>query len=341
MKHRIVVGTAILAAGLLAQLALVPSSSASSTPPANCNGPSCTAALAQFIKYYGDVGQNGGDLGTLGTASTPLLCLWEDYGNQKSGSQAIIDISRILHNVYEPPYSEEMQQEIKNAVNLAYQLLDGDNKETGTWYFIYPNGSDTTQQADTCAQYDLFQFVQTGAAPAELPAVPPAFLAVYAFNHMLLPKPKLVISPAVQSVVNLATFVWTTWPRQLADTAAQYIYAVLGDQVVTVWAQPQSVNITVTGPGLAYSDSCSVSDSVPAKAPVTGAGVPPNCGVLWTGTDQDATISATITWRVTYYTGLPHGPGGTVVPGTANGFVYTTGVHGDIRVISIQSINTG
>jgi hypothetical protein len=340
MKHRIVAGTAILAVGLLAQLALVPSASAETGPPlgATCQSDaSCELALGQFIKLYGDVGLNSDPIPS--ADFTPPLCLWDDYGNQETGSQAIIDVAYTLLHVYQPPESYEMEQEIAPDVKLAHKLLAA-GKPTGNWYVILPNGTDTTAQAATCDQYPLFQFVPTGTVPLVLPPVPPVFLAQYAFNHMQLPKPKLVISPADKGWVNLATFVQTTWRRELANTPAQYIEATLGDQAATVWAQPTGVSISVSGDGQTY-DSCSVSGLASAKTPATGPGVPPSCGVLWTETDTGATISATITWRVTWYAGLEHGPGGAAVPGTDGGLVTTTGVHPAIRVYAIESINNG
>jgi hypothetical protein len=344
MKRTIAAGTVLLAVGLLAQLALAAPASAAGQPgpppppTTTCSQASCSVGIGQFITLHGDVGQNGGNVGTIALA--PLPCIWDDVGNQITGSQTIILIAREIVHMLPSPDVEQLQKQLAPFVKQAQALIAA-GKPDGNWYDIIPNTGDTMAQMDSCNNYPLFEWVPTGTVPPFLPQVPAKYLAEYAFNHMQLPKPRVHVSPARKGIVNLASFVWATWRRQMADTPAQYIDATLGPEAATVWAQPLRLALSVRGPG-DVSDNCSVSDTGPGKLPVNaGPGVKPDCGVLWTGTDTGATITVSVQWYVTWYDTLPAGPHGAPVPGTQDGIVTTTRTYGPIPIYSVQSINNG
>ena len=114
--------------------------------------------------------------------------------------------------------------------------------------------------------------------------------------------------------------------------------------MVTVWAQLAATNsftVNAAGPGAAYSAGCGATGSryPVGRAPASsGAGTPPDCGVLWQGPATTAGVSATVTWTVSWGDGDLNGPGPNPMPA-----ITMTGPNPPraFPVDEIQSINNG
>ncbi len=176
--------------------------------------------------------------------------------------------------------------------------------------------------------------------------MPLGTLAAYAYNHMTIPAPALTINPAATGYVNLASYVWArTRPVSpvTGRPGAYEVTATLGNQTASVWAQLAArgaVSVTVrSGHGVPYSAGCGPGGShfQTGRAPASsGAGTPPDCGVLWSAPAPAAMLSATMRWSVTWGPGVLAGPGPHRMPA-----ILTTGQTPPFRVAEIQSINGG
>ena len=315
MIRRVIIATAAAAVsvGLLAVAAAAPAAAGTGV---GCSGPSCTVGLSQFVRLSGSVGRYGGSAIPINFPPPP--CLWVKKGDQITGSEYIIGLF--------PNPPKDLPFGIYASVQQAKALLK--NPQPGTWWNLPINPAAGPAGAAACLKLPAFYFTPPGTDPP-MPFVPPKILAEYAYNYLLIPKPVVATSPDGKGWVNLATFVWTTSPHNESITAS------LPDESVTLTAVPVSTTIASTA-GTPYSAGCGPNGSryPQSKAPATGPGVPPDCGVLWQAPSTGAVISATVTWHVTWQF---NGGGATqTLPDIAR-----TGVSGAIPVAEIQSINNG
>ncbi len=334
MRRRIAI-VGLVGAGLLAPLLTMAPASAGAG--VGCNGTDCSVLLSSFIKL-------NGDYGTAGAAAVPLNvppppCLWEPIGDGTTGSQAIV-------KEWGPNPPTDFQ------INLSYAqakgFLQNPPPPAGTWYQLPVNPAAGPAGEAACLKLPLYAFVPPGQEPPAVP-IPARTLAAYAYNHMVVPTPKLTINPAAKGYVNLATYVWGSWPASAATGRmnAYKVTATLGAQVVTVWAQPsagKALTIDTPPQGTAYSAGCVAGatqfgsqfpiGTVPAAN--SGAGTPPDCGVLWQAPTTAASVSATVTWRVSWGAGNLNGPGPNRLPP-----ITVTGQSNPFPVAEIQSVNNG
>jgi hypothetical protein len=310
MIRRVVFATAVTAVGLLTTLAAAQPASASGG--ANCQGNGCSVSLEQFITYKGDYSPNG--TSHLQVTEDPPPCLWVPIGDAVTGSNYIVGLF--------PNPDKGLPFGIYDSVQQAKKLVK--NPQPGTWYNLPINPAAGQAGMQACLKLPAFYFVPPGQTPP-MPQIPLRILAEYAYNHMTIPPPRVTTSPAGKGWVNLATFVWTNSPRQ------RQISATLGNETVTVTARPASTAITASA-GLPYTNGCGPNGSryPEGRAPATGPGTPPDCGVLWQTPTTAATITATVTWDVTW------GPGNHPMPP-----IPMTGTSPAIGVGEIQAINGG
>jgi hypothetical protein len=325
MIRRIVIA-GIIAAGLLAPLpTAVP---ASAGVYVGCDGNDCSALLTSLITLTGDRGPGSG---YTPVNYPPPPCLWEPIGDATSGSNYIIS----FFGGTEPDPGSAFGTH--DSFVQAKELLK--DPQPGTWYELPVNPAASPADQQKCLQLPLFYFLPPGGdLPG--PPIPAETIAGYAYNHMRIPSPRIVTNPAGKAYVNLGTYVWARWPRShyTRQRVAYEVVAQLGSQIVSVWAQAEpSLQVNVTGPGTP-STSCGPTGSTvrpighaPAGA---GAGVAPDCGVLWRGPDAQASVSATVTWDVSWGTGILNGPTNNTLPS-----IPMTSRPVPLRVSEIQSIN--
>jgi hypothetical protein len=351
-KHSVAVFTALSAASLMALglVALAPPASAqcaqAGCPGGGGQGPGggitvacdgttaeCTAGEYGLITLAGDSSKGGSDYVNL----PPLPCEWYPIGDLTQGAEIIQDTAELVEHTPNPD-QQALLQELENDLQEAAALEAEHPPPQGNWYVDSPNPAVPAAESANCGDTQLFAWVANGAAAPGVPAIPPRDLAIYALDHMVLPQPKVVISPAAKGYVNFATYVWTKWPNgRLTGTRAHEVTATLAatGQSVTVWAQPK-VTISPTKWGTVY-DSCpppSYSTKFqPGHVPAVEGGAP-DCGVLWTSTTFDTTVTATITWTVTWYEGGPAGPAGRHLA-----TIHTTGGSGLMPIDAIEAIN--
>jgi hypothetical protein len=261
----------------------------------------------------------------------PPPCLWIPIGDQITGSQYIV-------NTFGDITPADSLYGIYQSVQQARQLLKNGGP-AGTWYNLPINPAAGPAGRAACLQLPAFFFVLPGGAPP-LPPIPPQILAEYAYNHMKLPDPTVTVSPASRGFVNLATFVWWHVPRTMWVTAA-----LPDGQAATVVARVSgaaSISTNPVGAGTISTAGCGPGGSrhPVSGAPATGAGVAPDCGVLWTQPGAGVTITVAVTWQVLFHQGTGHGFFGQPVPGAGNG-ITTQGTSNPITVQEIQSINGG
>jgi hypothetical protein len=325
MIRRVIVG-AIAAAALVPLAASTPAGASTGT---GCQGASCSVSLNQWIKYSGSPGTvTSGSTGHVPIDESPPPCLWIPIGNQISGSQYLIN------NFGDITQAGDAFQ-IFESVQQAKQLLK-DGGPAGTWYNLPINDAAGPAGIAECLKLPAFVFVLPGQAPP-LPRIPPRILAEFAYNHMRLPGPTVTTSPATTGFVNLATFAWWQLPRTVWITAA-----LPDGQAATVVARASGISIGTNPAGAGtVSTSCGTNGSrFPAgHPPTTGAGVAPDCGVLWSQPAAAATVTVTITWQVVFHAGAGHAFAGAPVPG--NPAPTTQGTSNPIAVQEIQSVNGG
>ncbi|HZC40070.1 MAG TPA: hypothetical protein VE343_05310 [Streptosporangiaceae bacterium] len=275
------------ATGLLAALVIAAPASAGSWQ--GCVGPTCSAGATSNVKLRGDCGQCN--------YVPPPPCDWSPVGNEKGGSQFVISYYGGKEPGPDVPRAGSSFQEAK-------ALLKDPHAQQGTWYLARVNSLASPAAQRLCEQIPLFNFVPTGTP---IPLVTPTgrILKRYAYNSMQIPAPTLTINPSGKAYVNLASYVWADWPVSFVTykKTVYYVRAAAGNVWASVTAQPAKMTIQKSGPGTKYDQGCGVFGSQygvgnpPADA---GAGTPPDCGVLWHGPDRNATITATVTWNVTW-----------------------------------------
>jgi hypothetical protein len=299
-----------------------------------CFGAQCSVSLSSFIKLSGNYTQGAGSV-QVPLNIPPPPCLWIPMGDTLTGAATIVH-----DNGPNPAAVFGVDKSYKQAQK---QLKDGG--PPGTWYMLPINPAAGPAGAAACLQLPLYYWVPPGGTPP-MPPIPPATLAAFAYNHMLIPPPSLTINPARKGYVNLATYVWANWGAQPGPVMQQpnpngtySVTATLGNQSATVWAQPASSGFTVNvaGPGTAYSAGCGIdgSRSPVGKPPSTaGAGQPPDCGALWRGPTTGATITASVSFNVTWGAGALNGPGPNALPP-----IPITSYGATVPVAEIQGIN--
>jgi hypothetical protein len=320
MKRRVMFAGVAAIAGLLVPLA-------AATPPAvagtgvGCTGSDCSVSVWQFVVLKGPAHSSHGGSNTVPIDVPQPPCLWNPIGDATTGSQYII-------SQFGDVTKQDSLFDVYQSVQQAKKLLA--NPTPGTWYElpVNPNASPAAQAL--CAKLPLFAFEAPGVAPP-MPNVPPRDLADYAYNNMKLPTPGVELMPGTRGWVNLASYVHLTRLRMT------WVSASLGNESVRVTALPTELKISSSSAGKVYSKLCSLSGSKYQPRdhlPTTGAGVPPDCGVLWQAPTTDGTVSATITWVISWRVtnGDVTGAGG-LPP------VILTGTSQAIRVAEIQSIN--
>jgi hypothetical protein len=322
--------TVLVFAGLLAPCWLAGPVSAGSG--VGCTGNTCSVVLSSLITLKGDVG-NGSVHAQLPVAPPP--CLWQPIGDSTTGSTLIIQ--QFGSAVPGTPFG------VFRSVQQARTLLTDKPVPPGTWWQLPVNPAASKAAQRQCYTLPLFDFTVPGHAPPT-PPVPLQTLAEYAYNHMAIPAPTLTVNPAGRGYVNLATYVWgrsRPVSRATGRPDAYEVTATLGGESVSVWAQPAAkgaFSVAANGPGTPYS-ACGPDGSryrvahAPASA---GAGTPPDCGVLWQAPVAGASVSATVTWSVTWGAGVRNGPGPNVLPP-----IQMTGRTPPFPVAEIQSINGG
>ncbi len=322
--------TVLVFAGLLAPCWLAGPVSAGSG--VGCTGNTCSVLLSRLITLKGDVG-NGGVHAQLPVAPPP--CLWQPIGDTTTGSTLIIQ--QFGSAVPGTPFG------VFRSVQQARTLLRNKPVPPGTWWQLPVNPAASKAAQRQCYTLPLFDFTVPGQAPPT-PPVPLQTLADYAYNHMAIPAPTLTVNPAGRGYVNLATYVWGRSRPVSPATGrpdAYEVTATLGGESVSVWAQPAAkgaFSVAANGPGTPYS-ACGPDGSryrvgqAPASA---GAGTPPDCGVLWRAPVAGASVSATVTWSVTWGAGVRNGPGPNVLSP-----IQMTGRTPPFPVAEIQSINGG
>jgi hypothetical protein len=305
----------IIATALPALLLVAPPANAG--PVVGCLGPTCSVSLSSLITLRGDYTEG------VGSAQVPVdipppPCLWEPIGNTATGAAYIIG-----EFGYVKPGAGDQFGIAASVQQAKKQLKDGG--PAGTWYMLPVNPAASAAGKAACLLLPLFYFVQPGQA-LPVPPIPTKTLAAFAYNHMLIPKPTLTINPARRGYVNLATYVWANWAAeggtviQRANPNGTYnVTATLGDESATVWAQPATSGFTVTpsAQGTSYSAGCGIDGSrspVGKPPPSSGPGVAPDCGVLWQSPTNGATITATVTFNVTWGAGNLDGPGPNGLP---------------------------
>jgi hypothetical protein len=321
MMRRTAMRGALIAVGVLAPLvalvALATPASAGNVTGA-CTGSDCSVSLDKFIHYGGSAfhpGAGGGN--AIAITEDPPPCLWDVIGDQVTGSNYLVQLF--------PNPAPDLPFGIAASVKQAQDLLK--NPTPGTWYNLPINPATDEAGVQACLKLPAYFFAPPGTTPP-MPNIPPRILAEYAYNHMRLPVPQVTTSPATKGWVNLASFVWTNLPRQ-----AQTITATLGDESVTLTATPRPASITAGSAGAAFSN-CGPGGSHHSQAhpPATGPGTAPDCGVLWRNATAGATISATVTWDVTY---APDPDNGTLPA------IPLTGTSQPLAISEIQSVNGG
>lgn len=287
MIRRFAAVAVAVATGLLAALVMVAPASAGSWQ--GCVGPTCSAGASSNVKLRGDCGQCN--------YVPPPPCNWSPVGNQTSGSHYVIS----YYGGKEPgpavPRAGSSFQE-------AQALLKDPHPQQGTWYMAQVNALAPAAAQRLCEQVPLFNFVQKGTP---IPLVTPTgrILKRYAYNSMQIPTPTLTINPSGKAYVNLASYVWADWNISFVtySKTVYYVRASAGNVWASVTAKPSDMTIQVSGPGTAYDHGCGVFGSqyqVGHPPAGSGAGTAPDCGVLWHGPDGNATITATVTWHVTW-----------------------------------------
>jgi hypothetical protein len=310
MIRRILLAATAAATGLLAALAAAAPASAGSS--VNCSGQGCWLNVGQLLN-------TGGTGSGPAQPPPPPPCQWDPIGDQTSGSNYIV---AAYHGVNPGPSAPG---QAGAAFTQAQDLLK--NPVPGTWYqlALNPAAGQAAQQA--CQQFPLYDFAPRGHQPPVLP-IPGLTLAQYAAGFLPIPQLHLRINPTAMGYVNLGTYVWQTTPVP----ASQSKRVAVGNQWAAVTMTSSPLLLSTDGSGTIGSHCGRNGSGYPVgKLPArTGAGVMPDCGVLWRAATNEATITGTIVWTVKW--AASDGTSGTWrIPSQAQA--------GPISVNEIQSIN--
>jgi hypothetical protein len=283
------VSSGVLAAALAAAPALA------DTPSAGCTGQSCWVGMAsQFITLSGDY--TNGPTGFAQVPVPPPPC-WMDP--LVSGPQ-----------MYQLYLQSKGQQVGPSGVNpwAGYQnfipAIKKNRNSPGMWYS--PVMLTTTAGAACGNALPPLAWVAPGAAPPA-PPIPPATLAAYAYDHMRIPSPAVVVNPAGRNFVTLPAYVWATgggghpMPAHLSITATA---AGAGGASVTLTAAAGQLSVSAQNGATAYSPCPSPGGSkypVGHPPPNSGPGTTPDCGIVFRAPSTGNTITASLLYAITVH----------------------------------------
>jgi hypothetical protein len=168
----------------------------------------------------------------------------------------------------------------------------------GYWYSLTIAGWALGNPACASPPMPLLAWVPNGALPPP-PPIPPATLAAYAYNHLKIPSPTLVVNPAGQNYVSLPSYVWATTAGGARMPGTLAITASGGGNSVTLTAIAGKLRLSA--PGATASPPCPPSGSgyPVGRAPRnSGPGTAPDCGVVFHATGYGMPIDASLTWRI-------------------------------------------
>jgi hypothetical protein len=250
-----------------------------------CAGVACYANVWQYIRLSGNAASPSGGNG-VPVPMPPPPCYMEPmfsgpelYALWKEGSQI-------------PGNPEFPFQDYVGAIKTHK------DDTAGYWWERVTN----LGVGGTCG-LPLLAWVLPGAQPP-LPRVPAVDLADYAYDHMVLPDPRLTFNPATRSYVNLPTYVWAGLPWK---PPAGRVTATLGDESATVIATPGRLTLSASGGAQVYDSGCTTLGSTASDPPPNaGPGTAPDCGITFTAPGYGNAITGSIRWVVTSnYGGFP------------------------------------
>jgi hypothetical protein len=161
----------------------------------------------------------------------------------------------------------------------------------GAW-FTY----ECSSRGTAASQFDAPIWIPIGPPTLDTPAVPsPAVLAQQADNELTLPSPRIGISPSIQQLVNLPTWLWISTNSWTARSAT----ATVPGESVTATATPTSVT---WGMGNGDTVTCN-QPGTPYTAATNPATASPDCGYTYrqssaTQPSGAFTVTATTHWTV-------------------------------------------
>ncbi|HEY3732990.1 MAG TPA: hypothetical protein VGL63_03655 [Streptosporangiaceae bacterium] len=284
---------------------------------AGCTGQSCWVSMeSQYIHLSGDYTMAPTGFANVAVPAppcwmTPLI----------SGPE--------MYALYEASKNQQVGPSGQNSwAGYAQWIaqIKQEKNSPGEWYVPEMYG---TAAGFACgAKLPLLEWVPPGTAP-QAPPIPMSTLAAYAYDHLKVPTPHLVVNPAAKNFVSLPTYVWATaagggnMPARLTITASS------GGNSATLIATPGQLSVSASQPA-AYSSGCTASGS---KYPIghapanSGPGVIPDCGVVFTAPSKAATIQGSLTWDIA------------PPPGTGPFAPITVGGTRTVSVAEIQNLN--
>lgn len=277
-----------------------------------CSGVTCYADVWQYIHLSGNAASAAGGNGPQ-IPLPPPPCYMEPmfsgpelYLLWKEGSQ-----SKVGPGGQNPEFP---------FAGWVPQIKQHKADNGGYWWERVVN----LQVAGTCG-LPLLAWVINGAAPP-LPAVPQIDLADYAYDHMRLPAPQLIVNPVARSYVSLPTYVWATLPFTVGT-----VTATLGNESATVTATVSRLRLAVAQPPASvYDAGCTATGSrvrpVGVAPQDSGPGTIPDCGVTFLAPDAGNKITGSLVWTP-------------VSAGHAFPLIYTAGGR-EVTVDEIQSLNS-
>src|SRR5205823_3472578 len=192
---------------------------------AGCTGQSCWVSLeSRYITLSGDYTNGAAGFAPVTVPAppcwmTPLL----------SGPQMYAAYQQGLGQTVGP----NGQSADGGLGPFAQQIKAHKGSTDGYWYSPEMNA---TAAGFACGnKLPLLAWVPAGALPPA-PPIPPATLAAYAYNHLRIPSPALVVNPAGQNYVSLPIYVWATRPGGARMPGSLTITASGGGNSVTLTA---------------------------------------------------------------------------------------------------------
>jgi hypothetical protein len=327
MSHRraarFLVLTAAICSGLLtAALAAGP---ALADPPggsssgAGCSGQSCWASVeSHYITLGGDY--TNGSTGFAPVFVPPPPCWMSPLF---SGPQMYQLWQQSLGKSVGPSGTNPEQ----GYAPFAPAIKANRNNLNGFWYSPTIAGWAIGEAACNPPAMPLLEWVPNGSLPVA-PPIAPATLAAYAYNHLKIPSPALVVNPRGQNYVSLPAYVWATTPGGARMPGRLTITASSRGTLVTLTAVAGQLRVSAqdatSSPACAPSGSKYPVGQAPKKS---GPGTRPDCGVVFTSPSTGAQIQASLTWTIDV-TGAQVALGPITVTGTKT-----------VSVAEIQNLN--
>lgn len=290
-----VLATTVLTAG--PALADAPVSSGG----AGCSGQSCWVSMqSQYIHLSGDY-TNGPT--SYGTVPVPPPPCW--MTPLVSGSE--------MYQLYKQSQGQRVGPNGQNSwagyQQWIPQIIQNRNSP-GMWYV--PEMWGTSAGFACGAKLPLLAWVAPGGVPPA-PPIPPATLAAYAYDHLRVPSPAIVVNPAGRSYVSLPTYVWAVQggavsqpvggPNQPAGGGMPTrlsITASAGGNSVTLTATTQQLVLSTGIPAKLYSPCPPTGSKYPVGQPPknSGPGTAPDCGVVYSAPSTGTMINASLTYAI-------------------------------------------